>query len=53
MPIDDTKIEKERTLLDRMVVQINDLPIKREQAKMRIKTEQQKQKDRYDKGYLN
>ena len=49
LPTDSTQIEEERTLRDHMTTQLEDLPTKRAQAKLRIKTEQQKQKDRHDR----
>jgi hypothetical protein len=48
LPTDSTRLEEERTLVDHMETQIDTMAIDRERAKIRIKTEQQKQRDRHD-----
>lgn len=48
LPTDSTRLEEERTLVDHVRTQVDTMAVNREQAKIRIKTEQQKQKDRHD-----
>lgn len=49
LPSDNNELEEEHPLQTHVMAQLEDLTINREQAKLRIQMEQQKQKDRHDK----
>lgn len=49
LPMDSMEIEEERSLVNHVEYQIDQLPIFRNKARKQITNEQQKQKDRHDK----
>lgn len=50
LPSEPDQQEENVTIIDQIAAHMDVLPIKREQARMKIQTEQQKQRDRHDKN---